>query len=271
MRHAGHQVDKTHRVADGGLLLGKRLVRLAISFVFHHPGRAVGIPVGGFTALFVLIIIEMRLFTALFDKVVHQRHVTWFLSHFVQAHQRQFNLWMSRVAVNLLLTGAEDLMDMVGQATYHLQQAALAGGLEEGHARFNHMPGAVKLMAFGQIGPALSWRLRREVGIEIAIFTLGRGNQLDNLIGGTFQLGIRLLAQRPCDGFQPFRHVAVLEHHAVKFSLLLPGGDAEILYRVARLSVVYPVIQRIPLIGDHYIAHQLLILGEERIVHFQRM
>jgi hypothetical protein len=45
MCHACHQVDKTHRMADGRLLFRKRLMRLAVGFVFDHPRRAIGVPV----------------------------------------------------------------------------------------------------------------------------------------------------------------------------------------------------------------------------------
>ncbi len=45
MRHARHQVDETHGVADSRLLLGKRLMRLAVGFVLDHPRRTIGVPV----------------------------------------------------------------------------------------------------------------------------------------------------------------------------------------------------------------------------------
>ena len=86
MGDAGHQVDKTHRVADGDGLLGNRLMRLAIGLIHHHPRRAVGVPPGGFAAFFVFDIVEMRLRSALLDEVVHQRQVARLLSHVIQAH-----------------------------------------------------------------------------------------------------------------------------------------------------------------------------------------
>jgi hypothetical protein len=69
----------------------QRLMRLAVGFVFHHPRRAVGVPVRGFAALFIFDIVKMRLRAALLNKVVHQRHIARLLSDVVQAHQRQLD------------------------------------------------------------------------------------------------------------------------------------------------------------------------------------
>ena len=124
-------------------------------------------------------------------------------------------------------------------------------------------------MAFGEVCPALLWRFDREICIQIAIFTLGGRDQFNYLVGGFFQLGVRLLAQRPGHRLQPFRHVAVLKDHAVEFALLSTGGDAEVLYRMTRVRLFDAVIKRIPLVGDDDIAYQLLVLAEERVVDFQ--
>ena len=176
---------------------------------------------------------------------------------------------MARVAVQLVISGAKHAIDVVGEAADDIQQTTFAGGLEEGDTRFNHVPGAVQFVAFGEVGPALLWRFDREICIQIAIFTLGGRDQFNHLIGGFFQPGVRLLTQRPGHRLQPFRHVAVLKDHAVEFALLSPGGDAEVLYRMARVRLLDTVVKRIPLIRDHHIAHQLLVLAEERVVDFQ--
>ena len=49
---------------------------------------------------------------------------------------------------------AKHAVDMVCQPAHHIQQVAFTGSLKPGHASLNHMPGAVQLVAFGQIGPA---------------------------------------------------------------------------------------------------------------------
>ena len=158
---------------------------------------------------------------------------------------------------------------MVRQTAYHLQQTAFTGALKIRHAGFNHMSCAVKFVAFSQVGPALAGGFYRKIGIEIAIFTLRCRDQFNDLVGGFFQFSVRFLAQRPRYGFQPFRHVAVLKDHAVELPLLEACRDAEVGDGMAGFGVLHAIVQRIPLIGDHHITHQPLILAEKRVVDFQ--
>lgn len=102
---------------------------------------------------------------------------------------------MSRVAVQLIVVGAKHAVDMIGEATYHLQQAAFTGRTEECHPSLNQVTGTVQFMAFGEIGPAFPGRFHRKIGVQITIFTLRGGNQLNHLVGGFFQFRIWLLAQ----------------------------------------------------------------------------
>ena len=99
MRHARHQVDKTHRVADGRLLFRKRLMRLAVGFVLDHPGRTIGVPVGRSAAFLVFDIIKVRLHTALFDEIFHQREIAGLLRDVVKPHQRQLNFRVTGITV----------------------------------------------------------------------------------------------------------------------------------------------------------------------------
>ncbi len=99
MRHAGHQIDEAHRMTDRRGLLGQRLMRLAVGFVLHHPRRAVGVPVRGFTALFIFDVVEVRLGAALLDKIFHQRQIARLLGHIEQAHQGQLDLGMAGIAM----------------------------------------------------------------------------------------------------------------------------------------------------------------------------
>ena len=160
---------------------------------------------------------------------------------------------------------------MIGQAANDLQQAPLARGLEEGDSGFNQMTGAVKFMTLRQIAPAFFGRFYRKVSIEIAIFALGGSDQFDYLVSGFFQFGIRLLAQRPGYRFQPFGDVAVLKHHPVKFTVLQSCGNAKVFNRMARFRFWDTIVQGIPLIRNHHVADQLLVLTEERIADRQFM
>ncbi len=126
-------------------------------------------------------------------------------------------------------------------------------------------------MTFGEVGPAFIRGFHREVSIEIAIFTLRCGHQFNDFIGRFLKFRIGFLTQRPGNGLQPFRHVAILKNHPVKLTILQTCGDTEILYRMAGFRLCNAVIERIPLIGDHHVAHQLLILSEERIADCELM
>ena len=126
-------------------------------------------------------------------------------------------------------------------------------------------------MTLSEVSPAFIRRFDRKIRIEVAIITLGGGDQFNNLIGSFLKLSIGFLAQRPGDGFQPFRHVAVLKNHPVKLAFLKACGDAEILDRMAWLRFWNAVIERIPLVGDHHVTHKLLILSEERIADRELM
>ncbi len=158
---------------------------------------------------------------------------------------------------------------MVGQLADHLQQTAFAGALEIRHARFNHVPGAVQLMAFGQVRPAFAGGFYREIGVQVAIVALRGGHQFNHLVGGFFQFGVGLLAQRPGHGLQPFGYVAILKDHPVKLSALLASRNAEVGDRMARFGLGDAIVQGVPLIGNHHIAHQLLILAQKRVADFQ--
>lgn len=117
MRHASHQIDKTYRVANGRLLLRNWQMRPAVGFVFDHPRRAVGMPVRGLAAFFVLFVVEVRLDAALPDKVACQRHIARLLCYLIQTHQRQLNFRVARIAVQLIFAVAESAVDMIGRAT----------------------------------------------------------------------------------------------------------------------------------------------------------
>ena len=99
MRHARHQIDETHGMADGRLLFRKGQMRLAVGFVLDHPRRTIGVPVRCFAALLVFAIVEVRLRAAFFNKVFHQIEITRLLRDVVQPHQRQLDFRVTRVTV----------------------------------------------------------------------------------------------------------------------------------------------------------------------------
>ncbi len=69
------------------------------------------------------------------------------------------------------------------------------------------------------------------------------------------------------NGLQPFVEVAVLEHHAVKLPVIHTRRYAEIAYTTAPFRAGLPVIERLPLVRQHYTAHHIDHRGPETIVY----
>ncbi|MCW0415765.1 hypothetical protein NB689_001519 [Xanthomonas sacchari] len=172
---------------------------------------------------------------------------------------------MPGVAVQLRGAGAEGGVDVVGEPAHDVEQGAFAGGLEVGHAGLDHVPGAVQLVALGQVGPAFLRRLHREVGVEVAVGLLRGPDQLDGGVGVALQRRIGMLCEQVGHRFQPFGHVAVLEHHAVERAVAAAGGDAEVLDGMAGFGIGDVVVERVPLVGQHHLLHQALVALPERI------
>ncbi|MNV05175.1 hypothetical protein D3C71_955020 [compost metagenome] len=126
-------------------------------------------------------------------------------------------------------------------------------------------------MAFGEVSPAFPRRFHREVRIQIAIVALGGGHQVNHVVSGFFKLRIGFLTQGPRHGFEPLSDITVLENHAVKLSVLQSSRDTKVGDGVARFCFGNAIVERIPLIGNDHITHQLLILAEKRIVNFELM
>ncbi len=153
---------------------------------------------------------------------------------------------------------------MVGHAPHHVQQSGFARVLGKGHGRLDHVPGAVQLVRFLQVRPAPARLLDGEKGVQVAVRMLRLSDEGDGFVHALFKLRIRPDAQGVGGGFQPFGHVAVLEHHAVKRALAasggqLPRGHLEVFKRVAFFSALDPVPQDRLLVGDHLADHEILV------------
>ena len=165
--------------------------------------------------------------------------------------------------MQLLGAGAEGGVDVVGEPAHDVQQGALAGSLVVGDAGLDHVSGAVQLVAFGQVGPALFRRLHCEIGVEVAVGLLRGADQLDGGVGIAFQGRIGMLREQVGHRFQPLGHVAILEHHAVECAVAAPGCDAEVLDRVAGFGIGDVVVERVPLVRQHYLLYQALVALSE--------
>ena len=81
-------------------------------------------------------------------------------------------------------------------------------------------------MVFCEICPPLIFSIPNKERVEIAIWFLGPGDQIDDLIGDRFQFRIRLGCQRVSYRFKPLGHITILENFAIKITL---GFSAAIL------------------------------------------
>ena len=81
--------------------------------------------------------------------------------------------------------------------------------------------------------------LYNKVCIQITVFLLGSPDQCDSLIGQPLQLLIGKSLQRIRHGFQPFRHVRILEHGSHEVSFFFLCSHFKIVQAVARLRILY--------------------------------
>src|SRR3954465_15334614 len=101
------------------------------------------------------------------------------------------------------------------------------------------MPRTVHLMV-RKIGPTLAGALEHEVGIEITVRLLSRGDLLYRSLHQPLKLGVRAASQRPGNSFHPLIHIGVIVHGTpVRDARLLAGGAPEIVYapRLLKLPV----------------------------------
>ena len=158
---------------------------------------------------------------------------------------------------------------MIHQPQHRVQQFALAGGLIVGHGRLDHVAGAVELVVIHQIGPALLQPVDDVIGVHVAVGLLRRDDVVDGRVHHGLQLRVVPVGQRVGRALQPFGHVAVLKHAAAVLTLLLSGGDAEVVHAMAGSGVRDAVVQRFPLIGNAFATDGLSNGTPERIVNLR--
>ena len=156
------------------------------------------------------------------------------------------------------------------------------------------MPQAVQLMVVAQVGEALADIVDDVKCVQITVRLLGAAHDPDRLVSSRLQFRIRVLIKDIRHRLDPFRKVTVLKYKAVKLLLRLPrilrpdaetvgrvdrlniirlllallvdrASHLEIVHTVAGLCVCNPVVERLPLVGDHGVAHQPDLLLPESI------
>jgi hypothetical protein len=160
----------------------------------------------------------------------------------VQLDQRHLDL---RMAVG---GGApvwpEHGVDAVDEPPGDTEQPVVAGGAPVGDRRLDQVPGAVELVAVGEVGPAPARLRDRVVGVDIAVVALGRRHQLDQRLAARAQLVARRAGDFERGRLQPLVDVGVHERTSAKPARLLPGGDAEVVEVSRRLQHSEAVRQR---------------------------
>ena len=223
----------------GLLLLINRLVGLVVGNV--QLFQAILSPMLP-SPLYLFLIKVAGILSSFLQKIPGHGFILFFSRGMVELHQADLHLLMPRNAVLLPLLGAKSVYDGVCQALRHLQKLILPRGFVIGHSRLHHMAGTVKFMAFVEVLPAVLRLLDDKVGIQIAVRLLGLFNDADDLVRPGLQSGVRFHCQGKGDTLQPFRHIAVLEHHPVKFTGLHPRRNAEIFDSMALFHPRYFVV-----------------------------
>ena len=258
--HRRIQIDGAHGVAHRLRLLPDGFGALAVVVVprVAVPNRP--------AALFCFLFVEGGIDAALVDKALGKAQKPFVARQAVQLEQGELDLGMAGAAGRALRD--EAAVNAFGVFDRRIQQFALARGFKIGARRLDHVPGAVQLVRFQQVGPALVFIFDGEVGIEVPVCILRGGDEGDQLVRLRLQLFVPLGHEGVCRRFQPFRRVAVLEHHAVKavahvFAAQRLSGVDEVGGDVALFGIRRPVPQHAVLVRDDGIPHQLLILLHE--------
>lgn len=182
---------------------------------------------------------------------------------------------MAGVTLAPAFAGAEHLNHQVGKFLGDVQQVALAGGLVVGDGRFDQMPAAVQLVAFGQVLSAVFGMFDGDVGVQVSVLALGQADQFNDFVGDGDVLAAGAVLDAESHRFQPFIKIGVLEDGAAVAALHLPGDNPEIVNAMRGFRAGDAVVEGLPLIGDELLAHQAHITAEKRVgdlhlIGFQR-
>ena len=118
-----------------------------------------------------------------------------------------------------------------------------------------------------EVLPAVLRLLDGEIGVQVAVRLLGLLYDVDDAVRPGFQIRIRLHGQGIGHALQPFRQVAVLEHHPVELPFAQAGGDAEVLDGMALGHPGNFIVQYLLLKGNDYIDDFLLHPRPESVRH----
>jgi len=198
------------------------------------------------------------------------------------------------VTTQLARLATEALVYVIGETAGGLEQLVFAGALVVGHRTFNEVAEAVQFVMVTQIGERAIHAVQDVVGVQIAVVELGGTHDVDSLVGGLFQCGVRVMGEGIADCLHPLGEVGVLEHEAVELvwvgigrvfgerlksaervlrrhervalgilALVLRGSGLEVVHAIAGGRAGDVIVQGVPLIGNHSRAHEFLLGAPE--------
>ena len=258
-------------------------------------------PVGSFPGpalmlcpLPVLYVKVIRLCTPHFQKETAQLQIPFLPCQLIEPCQRHLRYFVPGIALALSLLIAEPAANKVRIPLCRLQQLILSGGLIIRHRPLCQMPEAIQLVVVAQIGENTVHTVDDIICIQVTVFRLCRTDNVDSLVRSPFQLLVGMTGKGIAHRLNPLGKIAVLKNKAVKpvrvrmlrvlrQRLKAPEGvhgrgKARSLFPLfshhfsCHLKIAHtktgrrsgnPVVQRLPLIGNHLPAHQLLLPAPE--------
>src|SRR5579885_2454701 len=137
VNHGAVEIHSAHGMARDLPLLTHREMRLIV-FVGTRP-----VCCRVFAAQARLLVVIVGLFPTFLHKILAETQIARLTGDAIELDQRQFDLFMARIAAFLAGFRAEDAVDMVGVAREGIQQGTFTGGLEMGYGSFDEMTGAI--------------------------------------------------------------------------------------------------------------------------------
>ena len=159
--HGCIEIHSPDTVASGFVQLPHRALALLVSVIRRISSPYLPGPFGRF------FFIKGCIHTAYIQEMLRQLQTKLIPGRAVHPKKSQLHLRVPRVA--LMAFRYKMTVNALGIFQHHLQKPVFSGRLIVGHRRLHHVAGAVKLMAFQKVGPALVPILYRIVSVQIAV------------------------------------------------------------------------------------------------------
>jgi hypothetical protein len=178
--------------------------------------RNVVLPVGALVpVLRGAVLLGEELPAAILDEEPGQLEVPAFAGDPRQLHERQFDLRMPRIA-HPLRRRTEHRIDLVGETPGDGEEIGLAGRLEVGHGRLEHVARAVQFVVVAEVHPAFAGFLHGVIAVQVSVLVLRRREDRDDLVQLPVQLRVRVRGQRVGRRFQGLVDVRIHEHRPLE-------------------------------------------------------